>query len=301
MKIMNIMSFQLFTSMFSRTLLIYCWANLVALTVNAKSTLIANGHLLFTRVRVTHNQQTRDVLALIDTGASVNLIDSTFAVDSFQINSTNSNATIGNTLGKRIKSFDFNLDSISLDNTICFKSRCFVIDLASKFKDPAINLVLGGDFLKRRKWCFDLKSYKISCDEIIPADTDIEASIKWGNENDYSDAALNSIYIKGKISGIKTRIFFDTGSIYNDLPLNFNIPTTEYIELSGANIAETQVKKKVCRCLNINTDLKCYNTNLDFVKAHDKYPRINMSLFWGKKIILDYDRKVIYILKERER
>ena len=270
MKIMNIMSFQLFTSMFSRTLLIYCWANLVALTVNAQSTLIANGHLLFTRVRVTHNQQTRDVLALIDTGASVNLIDSTFAVD-------------------------------SLDNTICFKSRCFVIDLASKFKDPAINLVLGGDFLKRRKWCFDLKSYKISCDEIIPADTDIEASIKWGNENDYSDAALNSIYIKGKISGIKTRIFFDTGSIYNDLPLNFNIPTTEYIELSGANIAETQVKKKVCRCLNINTDLKCYNTNLDFVKAHDKYPRINMSLFWGKKIILDYDRKVIYILKERER
>jgi len=106
MKIMNIMSFQLFTSMFSRTLLIYCWANLVALTVNAQSTLIANGHLLFTRVRVTHNQQTRDVLALIDTGASVNLIDSTFAVDSFQINSTNSNATIGNTLGKRIKSFE---------------------------------------------------------------------------------------------------------------------------------------------------------------------------------------------------
>jgi hypothetical protein len=42
------------------------------------------------------------------------MIDSTYAVDSCNIILPESNATIGNTFGKRIKAVDLNLDSISL-------------------------------------------------------------------------------------------------------------------------------------------------------------------------------------------
>lgn len=54
------------------------------------------------------------IQTLIDTGASVCMIDSTYAVDSCNIILPESNATIGNTFGKRIKAVDLNLDSISL-------------------------------------------------------------------------------------------------------------------------------------------------------------------------------------------
>ena len=49
----------------------------------------------------------------IDTGASVCAIDSTYAVDSCQIKGERVNATIGNTMGKKINTSYVYLDSIA--------------------------------------------------------------------------------------------------------------------------------------------------------------------------------------------
>jgi len=124
----------------------------------------------------------------------------------------------------------------------------------------------------------------------------VVATIKWKK---YVDAALNLIYFEGKIGGKDTRIFFDTGSLLNAVPSNFDITPTDSVKLPGANIADKLTYKKVGWCKNVPVEISNLNYNLNFVKSvssGSKYPRINADFLQGKKWMLDYKRRRLLIL-----
>lgn len=250
---------------------------------------------MYTNVTVSHNGNSRSVSALIDTGSSVCLIDSTYAVDSCHIVVTGSNATIGNTKGKRIKSFDFNLDSVSIAGISYPKVRCFVVDLAGKFLHLAPKFILGGDFLKKEIWCFDLNTRMMKRSDVPKKGSSIR--IKWKNHDDYRDVGLNSIYFKGKIEGKKTRIFFDTGSWSNNLPKTFGIKATREIEKEKADIAHKLKMMKCGLCEGVSMELSQNRYLLDFTLTNDQEPRVNASFLFGKSFILDYSHKTLHILR----
>ncbi len=270
---------------------------LVSFTLNfyAQSTLLFKGDFMYTNVTVSHNGNSQSVSALIDTGSSVCLIDSTYAVDSCHIVVTGSNATIGNTAGKRIKSFDFNIDSVSIAGISYPKVRCFVVDLAGKFLHLAPKFILGGDFLKKEIWCFDLNTRMMKRSDVPKKGSSIR--IKWKNHDDYRDVGLNSIYFKGKIEGKKTRIFFDTGSWSNNLPKTFGIKATREIEKERGDIAHKLKMKKCGLCEGVSMELSQNRYLLDFTLTNDQEPRVNASFLFGKSFVLDYSHKTLYILK----
>ncbi len=230
----------------------------------------------------------------IDTGASVCVIDSTYAVDSCQIKGERVNATIGNTMGKDVNASYVYLDSIAFGGVVYTKVRCYLVDLVGKFQQFAPKFIIGGEVLKKDLWCCDLKEYTLQRYMRVPKN--VVATIKWKK---YADAALNLIYFEGKIEGKDTRIFFDTGSVRNAVPSNFDITPTDSVKLPGANIADKLTYKKVGWCKNVPVEISNLNYNLSFVKSvssGSKYSRINADFLQGKKWMLDYKRRRLLIL-----
>ena len=277
-----------------RSLLIFSLLMSLALCLHAQNALTMKDYFMYTNVTVSHNGTTQNVQALIDTGASVCVIDSTFATDSCHIISTGSNAAIGYASGK-IKSFVLNLDSISVRGLVYPETRCYVIDLAGKFQEHAPKFILGGSILKEELWCFDLKKNILThIKEPLPK---IQSAIKWKNHENYKDAALNFIYLNGKIEGKKTRILLDTGSKHNYLPMNFGVTATKQIESMRGDIAYKITIKKVGLAEKVSMEIGQNIFLLDFVLDGNVEPRVNASFLWGKTFVLDYKKKSIFILK----
>lgn len=267
------------------------------LGLKAQAPIIIKNHWMFTNVIVSQQKGLHNVLGMIDTGASVCLMDSTFAVDSCHIKIALSNATMGNTFGKRINSFSINLDCISLGGRTYSNVCCYLVDLVGKLKQYAPKFIIGGDILKRDLWCFDLNRNIMKRYDLVPVN--IKRTLAWKNQEDYSDAALNSIYLKGRIEGKNARIFFDTGSRKNELPDYFKVLPTKNVEMESANIAEKLTLKGEKLCENIPVEISEDKYLVNFIltsKALNKYPRMNTDFLLGKIFLLNYSKKCLYIL-----
>ena len=268
---------------------------LQAVMVMAQSQITIKNNLMYVDVSV-YNSGLCNIIheTTIDTGASVCAIDSTYAVDSCQIKGERVNAVVGNTMGKDVNSSYVYLDSIAFGGVVYTKVRCYLVDLAGTLQQFAPKFVIGGEVLKKDLWCCDQKEYTLQRYMRVPKN--VVATIKWKK---YADAALNLIYFEGKIGGKDTRIFFDTGSVRNAVPSNFDITPTDSVKLPGANIAEKLTYKKVGWCKNVPVEISNLNFNLDFGKSNNsglKEPCINAEFLQGKKWMLDYKRRRLLIL-----
>ena len=268
---------------------------LQAVMVMAQSQITIKNNLMYVDVTVYNSGLGSTIReTTIDTGASVCAIDSTYAVDSCQIKGERVNAVVGNTMGKDVNSSYVYLDSIAFGGVVYTNVRCYLVDLAGTLQQYAPKFIIGGEVLKKDLWCYDLKRNTLQRYMRVPKN--VVATIKWKK---YADAALNLIYFEGKIGGKDTRIFFDTGSVRNAVPSNFDITPTDSVKLPGANIAEKLTYKKVGWCKNVPVEISNLNSNLDFVKSSNsglKEPCINADFLQGKKWMLDYKRRRLLIL-----
>lgn len=251
-------------------------------------------HWMFTDVTISNAGSAHEVSGMIDTGASVCIIDSTFAVDSCHIKDLKNDKTIGNTSGKYIKSSSYYLDSLSFGGVVYTKVWCYVVDLAGKLQQYAPKFIIGGNLLKKDIWLFDLK--KNMLERCISAPKEATTILHWKN---YADAALNDIYFKGKIRGKKTRILFDTGSRCSEVLCSSEIIPTSLVKKPRGNIAEALSYEEVGLCKDIPVEISDYSFKVDFIKPNEcgaKYPRINADFLQGKRWVLDYKHKRLHIL-----
>lgn len=270
--------------------------SLLSLTVWGKSKITMRESWIYTDVSLSNGGISHRVPGMIDTGCSVCIIDSTYAVDSCHITDVNGDKMMDNTAGKSIKSPYVYLDSISFAQTTYTHVWCFIVDLAGKLKQFAPKFIIGGDILKRAPWCFDLKEYKLQRLKNVPAH--VGTAIRWKK---YADTGLNIIYFKGKIAGKKTRIHFDTGARFNAVLPTSELTPTAYIEIPGADIAEALTTKTVGQCKDIPVEISDYSFKVDFIKPKkdgSEEPRLNASFLMGKKWVLDYEHQQLLILSE---
>lgn len=266
-----------------------------AATVMAQSQIRIKNHLMYVDASVFNSGLCSTIHeTIIDTGASVCIIDSTYAVDSCQFKDERVKASMGNTMGKNINTSYVYVDSIAFGGVVYTKVRCYLVDLVGKLQQFAPKFIVGGEVLKKDLWCYDLKENTLQRYMTVPKN--VVATIKWKR---YADAALNHIFFEGKIGGKETRIFFDTGSLLNAVTSNFDLTPTESIKLPSANIADKLTYKEVGLCKNIPVEISNYNFNLDFVKSKNsgvKEPCLNADFLQGKKWVLDYKRRRLLIL-----
>ena len=115
--------------------------------------------------------------AIIDTGASVCFIDSTYAIDSCQIRGERINATFGNTMGKTANTSYVYLDSIAFGGVVYTKVRCYLVDMAGTLQQLAPKFVIGGEVLKAGYWCCDLKENTFQ--RLMSVPKNVVATLKW--------------------------------------------------------------------------------------------------------------------------
>ena len=269
---------------------------LLSLTAWGQSKITMRNNTMYTDVTLSDGGASHHVPGMIDTGCSVCMIDSTYAVDSCHITDVKGDKMMDNTAGKSIKSSYVYLDSISFAQTTYTHVWCFIVDLAGKLKQFAPKFIIGGDILKRAPWCFDLKKYKLQRLKNVPAH--VGTAIRWKK---YADTGLNIIYFKGKIAGKKTRIHFDTGARFNAVLPTSELTPTAYIEIPGADIAEALTTKTVGQCKDIPVEISDYSFKVDFIKPKkdgSEEPRLNASFLMGKKWVLDYEHQQLLILSE---
>ena len=269
---------------------------LLSLTAWGQSKITMRNNMMYTDVTLSDGGASHHVPGMIDTGCSVCMIDSTYAVDSCHITDIKGDKMMDNTAGKSIKSSYVYLDSISFAQTTYTHVWCFIVDLAGKLKQFAPKFIIGGDILKRDPWRFDLKGYMLQRLTTLP--THVVTSIRWKK---YADAGLNIIYFKGKIAGKKTRIHFDTGARFNAVLPTSELTPTAYIEIPGADIAEALTIKTVGQCKDIPVEISDYSFKVDFIKPKKDgsgEPRLNASFLMGKKWVLDYEHQQLLILPE---
>ena len=277
-------------------LLLILSLSLLSLTIWGQSKITMRESWIYTDVSLSNGGTSHRVPGMIDTGCSVCIIDSTYAVDSCHITDVKGDKMMDNTAGKSIKSSYVYLDSISFAQTTYTHVWCFIVDLAGKLKQFAPKFIIGGDILKRAPWCFDLKEYKLQRLKNVPAH--VGTAIRWKK---YADTGLNIIYFKGKIAGKKTRIHFDTGARFNAVLPTSELTPTAYIEIPGAGIAEALTTKTVGQCKDIPVEISDYSFKVDFIKPKkdgSEEPRLNASFLMGKKWVLDYEHQQLLILSE---
>lgn len=277
-------------------LLLILSLSLLSLTIWGQSKITMRESWIYTDVSLSNGGTSHRVPGMIDTGCSVCIIDSTYAVDSCHITDVKGDKMMDNTAGKSIKSSYVYLDSISFAQTTYTHVWCFIVDLAGKLKQFAPKFIIGGDILKRAPWCFDLKEYKLQRLKNVLAH--VGTAIRWKK---YADTGLNIIYFKGKIAGKKTRIHFDTGARFNAVLPTSELTPTAYIEIPGADIAEALTTKTVGQCKDIPVEISDYSFKVDFIKPKkdgSEEPRLNASFLMGKKWVLDYEHQQLLILSE---
>lgn len=260
----------------------------------AQSRITMKNHWMFTDVTISNAGSAHKVSGMIDTGASVCVIDSTFAVDSCHVTNLKGDKTMGNGSGKHIRTSSIYLDSLSFSGVVYHKVWCFVADLAGKLQQFAPKFIIGGDILKKDLWLFDLKENKLERCASTPDHA--AATLHWKN---YANAALNLIYFKGKIGGKKTRILFDTGSRRSDVLCSSEIIPTSRVKAPRGNIAEALSYKEVGLCKDIPVEISDYRFKIDFIKPNEcgaKYPLINADFLQGKRWVLDYKHRCLHIL-----
>ena len=269
---------------------------LLSLTAWGQSKITMRNNMMYTDVTLSDGGASHHVPGMIDTGCSVCMIDSTYAVDSCHITDVKGDKMMDNTAGKSIKSSYVYLDSISFAQTTYTHVWCFIVDLAGKLKQFAPKFIIGGDILKRAPCCFDLKEYKLQRLKNVPAH--VGTAIRWKK---YADTGQNIIYFKGKIAGKKTRIHFDTGARFNAVLPTSELTPTAYIEIPGADIAEALTIQTVGQCKDIPVEISDYSFKVDFIKPKkdgSEEPRLNTSFLMGKKWVLDYEHQQLLILSE---
>ena len=263
----------------------------------AQSQLRIENNLMYTDAALSDGGLVHKVSAMIDTGSSVCMIDSTFAIDSCHIKSVDGDRSMGSTYGRNIKSSYFYLDSLSIAGVCYPKVWCFVVDLAGKFQQFAPKFIVGGDLLKRGMWMFDMINKKIMPCVVVPDHVAVTLHSK-----NYTDAAMNHIYFKGKIGGHSTHILLDTGATRNELTTDFGVSANDTIVIKHADIAQKLTyNNRVGLCKNLPVEISKLHFYVDFIKPREggyRYPRINTEFLQSKRWVLDYRHRYLYILAD---
>ena len=266
--------------------------------VAQSSPLYADQSYLYTPVRLSHGDRERTVRALIDTGCSFCVIDSTFAVDSCgwdraALAPLHTRAASG----ARVPVHSEVLERVDFCGVTFIGVKCLVVDLKGKLLTYAPNFIIGENLLSAQPLCFDWPHRRLTVGDAPGKNA---AVLRWQTRESRDGTFTKGIFLKGRVGGKKVRIFLDSGSRYNKVNAAL-LPDAprETMELPQADISRRLEVQLVPVCRDVETRVGDRTTRLNFVLTDRPVAVLNFDFLRNTIFVLDYDRREIRI-KQRE-
>ena len=227
--------------------------------------------------------------AIIDTGCTYCVIDSTFAAD-LQLSTIDTTSIIYSTQKTPMSVSRVNLPQLAIGEKVYNNVLCVIVDLQGKVKEYAPSFIIGADIISRDLWNIDLKNSVLSFLTELPQQ---KQKIKWASRKAIFP---NDIILKAEVNGKKGYFFFDTGSRRNKLPQSLGIAATKTQQEQTANIAESLSIKELQVVEQAQLKVGFIDKVIDMFITPEKQGYLNAQFLWGKSIVLDYKNKCIFIL-----
>ncbi|EKU92572.1 hypothetical protein [Bacteroides oleiciplenus] len=269
-----------------------CIVLIASTTAEAQSKLTFKDKFMYTDVSVANKRNVHNVLALIDTGNTLCMVDSTFAVDSCGVKENDLKTVLVNE--SQVKISSVTIDSIHFCGKTYCKVYCLIADLLGIYQKYAPKFIVGANILKSGAWKFDMERSIIE-----PYNANKRAAgtvFKWKNHKNYSDVAIDYIIFDSKIDGKKTRFAFDTACKNNKLQRNFYTGATEKIQKETANIENKLSIKTVDLCRDVKFKIDKSEFTLDFVIGDYNIGLLNIEFLQGRSFILNYKKQTLELL-----
>lgn len=187
----------------------------VSFAAKAQSKLIFKDKFMYTDVQVFNETKRHSIPSLIDTGCSLCIIDSIFAIDSCGIKEDELQTIPVNQTKDKISSAF--IDSMFFCGKTYHKVYCLVADLTGLYQKYAPKFIVGANILRSGAWKFDMEKNIVE-----PYDSNNKAKgiiYKWKNHEDYPDVAIDYIILDSKVNGKK----HDLPLIQDVETINFNV------------------------------------------------------------------------------
>lgn len=261
----------------------------------AQTRLTLKGALMFAPVELHQGQNTLPTDALIDTGSSFSVVDSTFAVDHLHVDPQTLQPQKVRGVVELVDMHRTTIDSLHFGGETYRAVPCVVADMRRRFQQHAPMFIIGADVLKRALWKFDLSALTIEkMGHAKPKGT----ALKWKSHRDLSYATLFSIYFLVKINGQKHYLMFDTGGRTNHLPPHLGLQADGKIEKETASIESTLKMQEFDLYKSVPFEIGGQKFMLDFLSARGKEGCLNIEFLKGKSFVLHYKKKRLILLDE---
>lgn len=262
--------------------------------VAQSSPLYADQSYLYTPVRLSHGDRVRTVRALMDTGCSFCVIDSTFAVDSCgwdraALAPLHTRAASG----VRVPVHCVVLERVDFCGTTFIAVKCLVVDLKGKFLHYAPNFIIGENLLSAQPLCFDAPNGRLTVGDV---QGEHAAVLRWQTSESRDGTFTEGIFLKGRVGGKKVRFFLDSGSRYNKVNAAL-LPGAprELMDLPQGDISRRLEVRQVPVCRAVETRVGDYTTRLNFILSDRPGAVLNFDFLRNTVFVLDYDRREIRI------
>ena len=264
------------------------WGQVVA----QSSPLYADQSYLYTPVRLSHGDRERTVRALIDTGCSFCVIDSTFAVDSCGWDRA-ALATLHTRAasGARVPVHSGVLERVDFCGVTFIGVKCLVVDLKGKLLTYAPNFIIGENLLSAQPLCFDAPNGRLTVGDVPGENATV---LRWQTRESSDGTFTEGIFLKGRVGDKKVRIFLDSGSRYNKVNAAL-LPDAPRVtmELQQGDISRRLEVQQVPVCRGVETRVGDRTTRLNFVLTDRPDALLNFDFLRNTIIVMDDDRRDI--------
>lgn len=285
-------------SFFRQVLWLTIWCLLiianVAQVVAQSSPLYADESYLYTQVRLTHGDHARMVRALMDTGCSFCVIDSTFAVDSCgwdraALVPLHTRAASG----ARVPVHCVELERVDFCGMTFIGVKCLVVDLKGKLLTYAPNFIIGENLLSAQPLCFDWPHRRLMVGDVQGENA---AVLRWQTRESRDGTFTKGIFLKGRVGGKKVRFFLDSGSRYNKVNAAL-LPGAprELMDLPQGDISRRLQVQQMPVSRAVEMRVGDHTTRLNFVLTDRLDAVLNFDFLRNTVFVLDYDRREIRI------
>ena len=256
--------------------------------------LLVDASYVYTPVRLSHGDGVRTVRALIDTGCSFCVVDSTFAVDSCGWDSAAlASLHTRAASGARVPVHTGVLARVDFCGMTFIGVKCLVVDLKGKLLHHAPNFIVGENLLSAQPLCFDGSNRRLTVGDARGENAKV---LRWQTRKSSDGTFTEGIFLKGRVGGKKVRIFLDSGSRYNKVNVAL-LPDAkrELLDLPQGDISRRLEVRQVPVCRVVETRVSDRTARLDFVLSDRPDAVLNFDFLRDTVFVLDYDRREIRI------
>ena len=275
--------------MINRILVLFSITITSVISSTAQIPITSKNNWMYVDATLSSKEKNVHTSAIIDTGCTYCVIDSTFAAD-LQLSTIDTTSVIYSTQKTPMSVSRVNLPQLAIGEKVYNNVLCIIVDLQGKAKEYAPSFIIGADIMSRDLWNIDLKNSVLSFLTELPQQ---KQKIKWASRKAIFP---NDIILKAEVNGKKGYFFFDTGSRRNKIPQSLGIAATKTQQEQTANIAESLSIKELQVVERAQLKVGFIDKVIDMFITPEKQGYLNAQCLWGKSIVLDYKNKCIFIL-----